>query len=192
MSDRTYDISGIELTDDSYTVVQSLVRNKYRAVDADGDVVLRGKQKMLKLKEEFPFVDDDGTEVFSVKATGMLDVAGNYALTDALTGEDLVILDNDYSILQDTWTVRDADTEAALAKIDSRGAATTIARNVLPFGHWIPHRYEITDANGAHVGTIAGKFSLADTYEITIDDADGVPKEAVVAAAMVIDAIQGN
>ena len=192
MSDRTYDISGIELTDDSYTVVQSLVRNKYRAVDADGDVVLRGKQKMLKLKEEFPFVDDDGTEVFSVKATGMLDVAGNYALTDALTGEDLVILDNDYSILQDTWTVRDADTEAALAKIDSRGAATTIARNVLPFGHWIPHRYEITDANGAHVGTIAGKFSLADTYEITIDDASDVPKEAVVAAAMVIDAIQGN
>jgi len=192
MSDRTYDIAGIELTDDTYTIVQSLVRNKYRAEDSAGNVVLRGKQKMLKLKEQFPFVDADGTEVFSVKATGMLDVAGNYLLTDSQTGEDLVILDNDYSILQDTWTVRDADTEAALARIDSRGALTTIARNVLPFGHWIPHRYEITDANGAHVGTIAGKFSLADTYEIIVDDAGGVPKEAVVAAAMVIDAIQGN
>ncbi|WP_348613555.1 LURP-one-related/scramblase family protein [Halobaculum rarum] len=192
MSDRTYDISGIELTDDTYTVVQSLVRNKYRAEDSAGNVVLRGKQKMLKLKEQFPFVDADGTEVFSVKAAGMLDVAGNYVLTDSRTGEDLVILDNDYSILQDTWTIRDADTEAALARIDSRGAMATVARNVLPFGHWIPHRYEITDANGAHVGTIAGKFSLADTYEITIDDAGGVPKEAVVAAAMVIDAIQGN
>jgi len=192
MSDRTYDIAGIELTDDTYTIVQSLVRNKYRAEDSAGNVVLRGKQKMLKLKEQFPFVDADGIEVFSVKATGMLDVAGNYLLTDSQTGEDLVILDNDYSILQDTWTVRDADTEAALARIDSRGALTTIARNVLPFGHWIPHRYEITDANGAHVGTIAGKFSLADTYEIIVDDAGGVPKEAVVAAAMVIDAIQGN
>ncbi|MXR42923.1 hypothetical protein GRX01_16435 [Halobaculum sp. WSA2] len=192
MSDRTYDISGIDLTDDSYTVVQSLVRNKYRAEDSSGNVVLRGKQKMLKLKEQFPFVDADGTEVFSVKAAGMLDVAGNYVLTDSRTGEDLVILDNDYSVLQDTWTIRDADTEAALARIDSRGALTTIARNVLPFGHWIPHRYEITDPNGAHVGTIAGEFSLADTYEITVDDADAVPKEAVVAAAMVIDAIQGN
>ncbi|GAA0213968.1 LURP-one-related/scramblase family protein [Halobaculum roseum] len=192
MSDRTYDISGIELTDDTYTVVQSLVRNKYRAVDAAGDVVLRGKQKMFKLKEEFPFVDADGNEVFTVKAAGMLDVAGNYVLADSRTGEELVILDNDYSILQDTWTIRDAETEAAIARIDSRGAVTTIARNVLPFGELIPHRYEITDANGAHVGTIAGKFSLADTYEITIDDATGVPKEAVVAAAMVIDAIQGN
>ncbi|QZP36502.1 LURP-one-related/scramblase family protein [Halobaculum magnesiiphilum] len=192
MSDRTYDISGIELTDDTYTVVQSLVRNKYRAVDAAGDVVLRGKQKMFKLKEEFPFVDADGNEVFTVKAAGMLDVAGNYVLADSRTGEELVILDNDYSILQDTWTIRDAETEAAIARIDSRGAVTTIARNALPFGYLIPHRYEITDANGGHVGTIAGKFSLADTYEITIDDATGVPKEAVVAAAMVIDAIQGN
>jgi len=192
VSDSTYDIAGVDLSDDSYTVVQSLVRNKYRATDSAGSVVLRGKQKMLKLKEEFPFVDADGNPVFEVKAGGIIDVAGDYMLTDSRTGEDVVILDNDYSMLQDTWTVRDADTEAALAKIDSRGALATVARNVLPFGHWIPHRYEITDADGGHVGTIAGKFSLRDTYEITIDDATGVPKEAVVAAAMVIDAIQGN
>ncbi|MFC6786822.1 LURP-one-related/scramblase family protein [Halobaculum halobium] len=192
MSDPRYDIAGIDLADDSYTVVQSLVRNKYRAEDAAGNVVLRGKQKLFKLKEEFPFVDADGTEVFSVKATGMLDVAGNYVLRDSQTGDDVVILDNDYSVLQDTWTIRDAETEAVIARIDSRGALTTVARNVLPFGHWIPHRYEITDANGAHVGAISGRFSLQDTYDITIDDATGVPKEPVVAAAMVIDAIQDN
>ncbi|MFC7097271.1 LURP-one-related/scramblase family protein [Halobaculum marinum] len=192
MSERTYDIAGIDLSDDRYTVVQSLVRNKYRAEDAAGNVVLRGKQKMLKLKEEFPFVDADGDPVFRVKAAGMLDVAGNYVLTDSQTDEELVILDNDYSILQDTWTVRDAETGARLAQIDSRGAAVTVARNVLPFGAWIPHKYEITDADGDHVGSIEGQFSLADTYEITVDDASDVPKEPVVAAAMVIDAIQGN
>lgn len=187
-----YDISGLDLTDDQYTVVQSLVRSKYRAMDAAGNVVLRGKQKMFKMKEEFPFTDGDGNDVFTVTAGGIIDVAGNYVLSDAGTGEDLVILDNDYSALQDTWTVRDAETEAALAKIDSRGAMTTIARNVLPFGELIPHRYEITDASGAHVGTIDGQFSLKDTYEITIDDASDGPKEAVIAAAMVIDAIQEN
>ncbi|WP_284012773.1 LURP-one-related/scramblase family protein [Halobaculum litoreum] len=192
MSDRTYDIAGIELTDDRYTVVQSLVRNKYRAEDSAGNVVLRGKQKMLKLKEEFPFVDADGEPVFRVKAAGMLDVAGNYVLTDSRTDEELVILDNDYSVFQDTWTIRDADTGARLAQIDSRGAAVTLARNVLPFGAWIPHKYEITDADGGHVGAIEGQFSLQDTYEISVDDASDVPKEPVVAAAMVIDAIQGN
>ncbi|QSG07588.1 LURP-one-related/scramblase family protein [Halapricum desulfuricans] len=193
MSQRgAYTIEGIDLTDDRYTVVQSLVRNKYRAEDADGDVVLRGKQKMFKMKEEFPFVDSDGNEVFTVKAGGIIDVAGDYILTDARTGEDIVILDNDYSIFQDTWKIRDARDERKLAEINSRGAAVTLARNVVPFGGWIPHKYEITDVDGDHVGNISGQFSLKDTYDITIDDASDVPKEPIVAAAMVIDAIQGN
>jgi uncharacterized protein YxjI len=187
-----YDIKGLDLTDDRYTVIQSLIRNKYRAEDAHGNLVLKGKQKMLKMKEEFPFVDADGNEVFTVKAGGIIDVAGNYVLTDAQTGEDVVILDNDYSILQDTWKIRDARTEAKLAEINSRGAAVTLARNIVPFGGWIPHKYEITDLDGDHVGSIEGQFSLKDTYDIVIDDASDVPKEPIVAAAMVIDAIQGN
>jgi len=188
----SYDIKGIQLTDDSYVVEQSLIRNKYKAMDKAGNVVIRGKQKMFKLKEEFPFVDADGNEVFTVKAGGIMDVAGNYVLTDTQTGEDIVILDNDYSILQDTWKIRDARTEAKIAEINSQGAAITIARNVIPFGGWIPHKYEITDIDGNHVGNIDGQFSLKDRYEITIDDASNVPKEPIIAAAMVIDAIQGN
>jgi len=193
MSTQTkYDIEGLSLTDDSYTVEQSLIRNKYKAMDRDGNVVVRGKQKMFKMKEEFPFVDAEGNEVFTVKAGGIIDVAGNYVLSDAQTGEDLVILDNDYSIMQDTWTIRDARDERKIAQIDSRGAAITLTRNVIPFGNWIPHKYEITDVDGDHVGTIDGQLSLKDRYEITIDDASDVPKEPIIAAAMVIDAIQGN
>ncbi|OLZ42199.1 hypothetical protein A6E15_15025 [Natrinema saccharevitans] len=193
MSDsRAYDIRGIELTDDRYTVEQGFVRNKYRAIDSAGDTVLKGKQKMLKMKEEFPFVDGEGNEVFTVKAGGIIDVAGNYLLSDAQTGEDLVILDNDYSLLQDTWTIRDATTEEKLAAIDSRGALVTLARDLVPFGGLIPHKYEITDQSGSHVGSINGRIGLRDRYDITIDDASDVPKEPVVAAAMVIDAIQDN
>jgi uncharacterized protein YxjI len=188
----TYDIAGIDLSDDSYTVEQSLIRNKYKAMDAAGNVVLRGKQKMFKVKEQFPFVDGNGDDVFEVNAGGIIDVAGNYVLTDSETGEDIVILDNDYSIFQDTWKIRDASTEAKIAEINSQGALVTLARNLVPFGEWIPHKYEITDADGNHVGNIDGQFSLKDRYEITIDDASTVPKEPIIAAAMVIDAIQGN
>lgn len=189
---QQYDISGIELTDDRYSVEQSLIRNKYKALDNAGNTVLRGKQKMFKLKEEFPFVDGQGNDVFTVKAAGIIDIAGDYLLSDAQTGEDVVILDNDYSIFQDTWTIRDADTKAELATIDSRGAAVTLARNMLPFGNWIPHKYEITDSNGGHVGSIEGHVSFRDKYDITIDDASAVPKEPIIAAAMVIDAIQNQ
>jgi uncharacterized protein YxjI len=186
------EIESVDLTDDRYTVEQNLIRNKYRAYDADGNVVLKAKQKMFKMKEEFPFVDADGNDAFTVKAGGILDVAGNYVISDARTGEDVVVLDNDYSLFQDTWKIRDARTEAKVAEINSRGALFTIARNVLPFGNWIPQAYEITDMNGSHVGSIDGEVSLQDRYEIEIDDAGDVPKEAVVASAMVIDAIQGH
>jgi uncharacterized protein YxjI len=189
---RHYDIRGVDLSEDRYTVEQSLVRNRYVAADGDGNVVLRGKQKMFKLKEEFPFTDGDGNEVFTVRAGGIIDVAGNYVLTDAQTGRDLVILDNDYSVLRDTWKIRDAETEAKLAEITSRGALVTLARHYLPFGELIPHRYEITDRDGDHVGSIEGQLSLKDRYEVVIDDAGDVPREPVVAAAMIIDAIQGH
>jgi uncharacterized protein YxjI len=192
MPTEVREITGITLDDDSYTVEQSLVRNKYKAMDSAGNVVLRGKQKLFKMKEAFPFTDGDGNDAFSVEAGSIMDVAGNYTLTDAATGEPVVVLDNDFSLLQDTWRVRDPDTEAVIARIDSRGALVTLARNNIPFGQWIPHKYEITDADGGHVGNIDGQFSLKDRYEITIDDASSVPKEAIVAAAMVIDAIQGN
>jgi uncharacterized protein YxjI len=186
-------IRGLDLDEDEYTVVQSPVREKYRAEDSEGNVVLRGKQKMLKMKEEFPFVDGGGNEVFTVKADGISDIAGSYTLTDEQTGEEVVILDNDFSMFQDTWKLRDATTGAAVAEINSRGTAVTFARQALPFGSVIfPHQYEITDQNGDHVGDISGQLSLKDTYDISITDASDVPKEAIVAAAMVIDAIQEN
>jgi uncharacterized protein YxjI len=192
MSTTDYDIAGIDLRDDEYTVEQALIRNKYAAYDKADNVVLRGKQKMFKMKEEFPFVDADENEVFKVKASGIIDIAGDYVLSDAQTEEEIVILDNDYSIFQDTWTVRDAETEAKLATIDSRGALVTVARHYLPFGGLIPHKYEITAQSGDHVGTIEGQIALKDRYDISIDDASEVPKEPIIAAAMVIDAIQGN
>ncbi|MFB6176612.1 MAG: LURP-one-related/scramblase family protein, partial [Halobaculum sp.] len=189
MSRNKYDISRLTLDGDSYTVEQALVRNKYKAMDEAGNVVLRGKQKMLKMKESFPFTDGDGTDVFTVEAGGIMDVAGNYSLVDAETDEAVIVLDNDFSLFQDTWRVRDPDTEEVLAQIDSRGALTTLARDNLPFGGLIPHKYEITDGSGAHVGRIDGQLSIKDRYEISIDDASDVPKEAIVAVAMVIDAI---
>jgi len=190
-SERSF--STVDLTDDRYTVEQSLIRNKYAAEDSTGRVVLRGKQKLFKLKEEFPFVDGDGNDAFTVRAGGVVDIAGNYVITDASTDEPVVVLDNDLSFFQDTWRLRDPETEAKLAEINSRGAAVTLARNLISVvGPLIPHKYEITDADGNHVGRIEGQLSVRDRYRITIDDASTVPREAVVAAAMVIDAIQGN
>ncbi|AKH97858.1 LURP-one-related/scramblase family protein [Halanaeroarchaeum sulfurireducens] len=189
---ETPEISGLDLTDTEYTVEQSLVRNKYKAMNSAGELVLKGKQGLFKAREEFPFVDADGNDVFTVKASGIIDIAGDYSLIDSQTGDEVAILDNDLSFFQDVWRIRDPDDRSVIADIESRGALVTLARHRLPFGEWIPHKYEISDSGGNHVGSIDGQFSARDRYDISIDDASSVPKEVVLAAAMVIDAIQGN
>jgi uncharacterized protein YxjI len=187
-----YDISTVDLDDDRYEVKQSAIRNKYAIRDSDGTVVLRGKQKMFKLKEAFPFVTGDGDDAFTVKAGGIMDIAANYAIIDAGTGEEVVVLDEDYSLFVENWTIRDPDTGEALATIRSKSKAMSALRHLVSVANLVPNKYEIFDADGGHVGDIEGKFSLRDAYTVTIDDASDVPKEAVVAAACVLDALENQ
>ncbi|MFO7925542.1 MAG: LURP-one-related/scramblase family protein [Halobacteriota archaeon] len=187
-----YDISTVGLDDDYYEVKQSAIRNKYVVRDSAGNVVLRGKQKLFKLKEEFPFVTGDDEDAFSVKAGGIIDVAGNYTITDAGTGEDVVVLDEDFSLFVETWTIRDPDTGEALATIQSKNKLLSALRHLVSVANLVPNKYEIFDADGGHVGNIDGAFSLRDTYTVTVDDANDVPKEAVLAAACILDALENE
>ena len=187
-----YDISTVDLDDDRYEVKQSAIRNKYAVRDNSGEVVLRGKQKMFKMKEEFPFVTGDGEDAFSVKAGGIMDIAGNYAITDAGTGDEIVVLDEDLSLFVENWTVRDPETGEELASIHSKSKPLAALRHLISVANLIPNKYEIFDADGQHVGDIEGKFSLRDAYTVSIDDANNVPKEAVIAAACVLDALENQ
>ncbi|MFD1564452.1 LURP-one-related/scramblase family protein [Haloarchaeobius amylolyticus] len=188
----SYDLSTVDLNDDRYEVKQSAIRNKYAVRDSAGNVVLRGKQKMFKMKEEFPFVTGNGEDAFTVKAGGIMDVAGNYAITDAGTGEEVVVLDEDFSLFVENWTIRDPDTGEALATIQSKSKPLSALRHLVSVANLIPNKYEIFDASGNHVGDIEGKLSLRDAYTVSIDDASDVPKEAVIASACILDALENK
>jgi len=187
-----YDISTVDLDDDHYEVKQSMIRNKYVVRDSAGNVVLRGKQKLFKMKEEFPFVTGDDEDAFSVKAGGILDIAGDYTITDAGTGEEVVVLDEDYSLFVENWTIRDPETGEALATIQSKNKLLSALRHLVSVANLVPNKYEIFDADGGHVGDIEGQFSLRDTYTVDIDDDSNVPKEAVIAAACILDALENK
>ena len=188
----TYDISTVDLHDDRYVVKQPAIRNKYVVRDSAGDAVLRGKQKLFKMKEEFPFVTGDDEDAFTVKAGGIMDIAGNYAIRDAGTGEEVVVLDEDLSLFVENWTIRDPETGAPLATIRSKSKLFSALRHLISVANLVPNNYEIFDADDNHVGDIEGQFSLRDTYTVSIDDASSVPKEAVIAAACVLDALENK
>ncbi|MFC6864166.1 hypothetical protein ACFQGE_11945 [Halomicroarcula sp. GCM10025817] len=193
---QQYAITALELSGSRYTVEQTGTdknfQPEYEARDITGDTIFRCTHQMYEGNDTFPFLDTDGTELFTVEASGKWDIAGDYLLTDSQTGEELVVLDNDFSLFQDTWRIRDAEDESVLAEISSRGALFTMGRKILPVGQWIGHTFEITDAEGTAVGTIESGFAVFDQYEITISDSSSVPIDPIVAGTVVIDAIQGN
>lgn len=191
-NNRKYDIHNVDLSDDHYMIEQSLIRNKYKLTDEDDNTVLRGKQGMFKMKEEFPFVNGDGEEAFTVKAQGIMDVAGNYTLFDAESDDAVVVLDEDLSFLTEKWRIRDPETEEVLASIRSKNKVLSALRHLSDLANIAPNKYEIFDANDKKVGEVAGELSLRDTYKVTIDRSSDVPREAVMAVACVIDALENK
>lgn len=147
---------------------------------------------MYEGEDEFPFLDTDENELFTVPAMGTWDIAGEYLLTDDQTGDDIVVLDNDVSLFQDTWRIRDAEDGSLLLEIGSRGGILTAARKILPMGRWIGHEFKVTDGDGTTVGTIESDFAIHDQYEIELRDSSSVPVTPILAGTVVIDAIQAN
>lgn len=184
-------VDGVDLSDSVFSVKQSLIRNKYEVRDSNANLVLKAKQKMFKMKEEFTFKNPEGETVLRVKAQNLMDVAGNYLLTDDRSGEELAILEKKFTFFKHVWKIRDPEDESLRAKVESDSLLVEILRNFSEIFSLIPHSYIITDSNSNEIGRIKGHFSLHDRYNIDIDkDVEG--REAVVAAAIAIDALEGN
>lgn len=184
-------ISRIDFSDSNYTVKQRAVRNAYKVYDSAGEEVLKTKQKLFKMKEEFPFTDPEGNEVFTVKAQNIMDIAGDYALIDSETGRTVAVLSKDFTILTHSWEIKDEDNNL-IATIKSRGKLIGMLRALSELFDMLPHKYDISDSQEDMIGTIDQSFTLIkDKYQIKLNE--GIEnKEAILAAAITIDALEGN
>lgn len=184
-------ISKIDLDDNEYKVVQKLVRNKYKVFNSNDELVLKASQKLFRAKESFSFENSEGEPVFTVDAEQILDFSGDYTLKDAETGEAFAVLEKQFTLFQHSWKVKTPDGEH-LADITSRGSVTDFLRTFSELFALIPHKYTIDSPEGENLGVIQGKFSLKDKYSIKLEDSGDAPKEALIAAAVSADALEGD
>jgi len=184
-------ISGIDLSYRSYTVKQKAVRNAYKVYNSKDEEVLRTKQKLFKMKEEFPFTDPEGNEIFTVKAAQVMDFAGDYALTDSETGKKIAVLKKEFSFLVHKWKIEDGN-DNLIASIESRGKLTGILRGFSSLFDMLPHKYSVKNSEGKEIGSIQQSFTLLrDKYRVEINN-DVEDREALIAASITIDALEGN
>ncbi len=150
---QQHDFDGIALDGDEYTIKQSYFRNKYDVYDTAGNLVLKSKQKLFKMKEEFPFFDSDGNTVFRVKAKNILDIAGDYVLVDERTDEPVIVLTKDLTIFHHHWTIKRPD-GTEVAEVESQSAILEALRSFSWLASLLPHKYGITTPDGKSVGEI--------------------------------------
>ncbi|MFC5970771.1 LURP-one-related/scramblase family protein [Halomarina salina] len=184
-------IGGIDLTDDHYVIKQSLIRNKYAVLDSSGQTVLKGKQKLFKMKEDFPFTTPDGETIYRLKAKNVLDIAGDYTLVDERSGDTIAVIEKKFTLFKHTYDVRSPNGEH-WGRIESESAVVMALKSLSDIAGLLPHSYSITGPGGRSMGTIKERFSLRDIYDVTVGDTGEAPREAIVAAACAIDALEGN
>lgn len=196
-------IKGVDLTDNHYKIRQHFIRNKYKVWDSDGELVLKAAQKLFKLHEHIKFNNPDGERVFDVKAKQILDVAGDYTLTDAETDEPVTVLEKNWTFLLQKWKIKSAsNNEKLLATFKTEDKGRAAIRfigshlGIIPLVGWffsmIPHRYVIESPEGDMIGEMKGKLSVRDAYILELEDMPADLKEGIVASAIAIDALEGN
>jgi uncharacterized protein YxjI len=154
----------------------------------DGDQILKSAQKKLKLKEDFRFKDMEDNPVLRVTTDNVLDIAATYTVTDEQENEAIGAVKEEISFLQHEWKILDTEGNI-IADITEDNVAMALVRRfvttLLPFSY-------VIESDNQLLGTIKGKFSLRDTYDIELSEKEDLNPRLAVVATVLIDAMESN
>lgn len=174
---------------DSYQITQKIsIGNKY-VVSEGGEPILESKQKKLRLKEDFRFTDaETGEEAYRVRADSVLDIAAAYDVVDSRTDERVgSVRRSAMSMFKHEYELLGPDGDVVATVSEDSWLRAYLRRNVIGL---LPFAYTIEAADGSRAGSISGRLSLRDRYDVEVTG-DLDPRLAVI-SAIVIDAIEAN
>jgi len=185
-------------THESYLVrkkILTLVGAKFHIYDPTGNLVFFSKMKAFKLKEDIRLFTDENmqTELLSIKARNILDIAATYDVMDPESGEKVGALRRKglKSMLKDEWIFMDAnDNEIGLIKEDSIFLA--LVRRFLT--NLIPQTY-LGDIGGSQVCKFKQNFNpfvTKITLDFSLDKEHQLDRRLGIAAAVLLCAIEGK
>lgn len=189
------------LHEDRFTIDQ-LIRpmvNLYR-ISAGPTPVAFVRQKRLALKEDIRFYADEneGRDLWRIKARSVMELGGRYDVTTP-EGERIGVLGKVFgkSLLRSTWSIMDAD-EREIAVAKERSVPVAILRRVIdvvPYGDFVPIPFHFTiDAEGTHLGDFNRRFGLRDTYDLELggDTERRLDRRLAVSLGIALDALQSR
>lgn len=159
------------------------------------------RQKRMAIKEDVRFfADQDETqELFRIKARRMIEIGGNYDVTDA-GGERIGVLQKVFgrSLFRSSWRILDAQ-ENEVASAQERSLPLAIARRLVDFVPYIgefvpiPYNFDIS-AGDRRIGVMDRKFQIRDKYvlDLSEDHERVLDRRLAIALAIGLDTLQNR
>lgn len=167
---------------------------KFHIFDAAGKPIGFSRQKALKLKEDIRVYSDESmsTELMAVLARQIIDFGAAYDVIDSRSGEKVGALRRRglRSLLRDQWQVLDEqDRELGVLQEDNQLLAL-VRRFVTDL---LPQSYRLSDPQGRTLAAMRRHFNpFVHKLTVTIDDDQAVDPHLVLAAGILLVAVEGR
>lgn len=171
--------------------VFKLFGNAFHVYTPDGSLVLYGKQKAFKLKEDIRVYQDEAQarELLVIKARSIIDFSAAYDVHDATTGERVGAYRRKglRSILRDKWEILDTG-DFVIGTIEEDSMYKALLRRFL--SNLIPQSYVI-EAGGVEVGRLKQRFNPF-VFKADYSVIGGLDRRLILAGMVLLMCVEGR
>jgi uncharacterized protein YxjI len=166
----------------------------FHIYDRDENVIAYSKQAAFRLKEDIRVFTDEGmqTPLMTVQARQIVDFSAAYDIVDARENRKVGAARRKgwSSILRDSWELLDAN-DRLVGKVAEDSAGMAMLRRFLT--NLVPQSFDVVDAAGHKQADLRQRFNpFVYKLEVTVDPGSTIDKRLVMAAAILIAAIEGR
>ncbi len=173
--------------------LMKLVGADFLIFDDQDRLVLFVHQMGFKLKEDFRAYTDESkrVEVLHIAARQVVDFAGAYDVFDSTTGQRLAVLKRMgwKSLLRDEWAVCGPNEEEIGVLVEDSTLLAFIRRFI---ANLVPQNYDLLVGGERHVDLRQNFNPFTYHLNIAIDRRDVLDPRVVLAAAVLLAAIEGR
>lgn len=173
----------------------SMIHTDFFIHAPDGAIVLYGRKKGFKLKEDIRLYSDAGRqrEVMLIAARGVIDFSASYDVTDSTERKRIGVFRRKgmRSILRDEWEILDAS-EKLLFRMQEDSAGLALLRRFLT--NLVPQGFHVLagDSPIAEIKQHFNPFHLRMTLDFSLDPGRRLDRRLALAAASLLGTIEGR
>ena len=187
----------LEIYNDSkYLIRRKIIEvfgGSFDIYDSNNNIVLFAKMKAFKLKEDIRLYESKEmkNELLNIQARQMIDFGATYDVVDSTTGEKVGALKRKglKSMFKDEWIIMD-NSDVETAKIREDNVFLALVRRWLI--NIIPQKYNVVVNNGMVVCEMKQNFNPFVTKISANFFSDSLDKRLVLAAGILICAMEGK